>query len=545
MPRAAVYIRMSTDDQTGSPERQRSQVLPYCQRKGYEVVEVYQDLGMRGSDSSRPQFQRLLQDAQKGKFDLIVVDEQSRLSRDDTVEYMATVVHPLRKVGVFVEVVDTGRRLTWDRDDLGGQLLAFLGQYKAADESHTLGRRTATGMARKACEGKLFVGRAAYGYRYKLDAGGNRVGLEPDADAPGKVEVVRRIFDGYANRDLSLMAVVAELNAFGVPSPHGRQQWGKNTVHNILTNHVYAGSYVWGKVKQGKFFRSDGGEIRPTQKKANKSERTSSESWLVIPGQHEPLVLPELFDLVQQKLASNRSRTSPSRKKASYPLSQLLRCAHCGVPMYGTKQMSGGVKQAIYRCGSYFTQGRCGPRTVNERVVIEQIAQVLQSRLLVPAERERLEAEVRRQAEQRSGPDEQTVKGLRMKQAKLDANIAKATDNLLLMDADLIPTMQAKIRQWKQERATAQEELDRATRQSPAGSVAHVVGKVEQLVEVMKAGDPALVRTVVREAIERIDLRFEAVKKAKLTRYPLSGGVVHLRASASEDSSRSGRAAAR
>src|SRR5262245_40146826 len=109
---------MSTDDQTDSPERQLEQVLPYCQRKGYEVVEVYQDLGMRGSDSSRPEYQRLLQDAQKGRFDLIVVDEQSRLSRNDPVEYMANVALPLRNAGVFVEVVDTGRRLTWERDDL-------------------------------------------------------------------------------------------------------------------------------------------------------------------------------------------------------------------------------------------------------------------------------------------------------------------------------------------------------------------------------------------------------------------------------------------
>ena len=52
--RAAQYIRMSTDDQADSPERQRSLVLPYCERKGYIVVEVYEDLGMRGWDDARP-----------------------------------------------------------------------------------------------------------------------------------------------------------------------------------------------------------------------------------------------------------------------------------------------------------------------------------------------------------------------------------------------------------------------------------------------------------------------------------------------------------
>src|SRR4051794_8073994 len=100
--RVAVYIRMSTDDQAGSPERQRSLVLPYCQRKGYVVVDVYEDLGMRGWDDARPDFQRLMQDAKQKKFDIIVVDEQSRLCRDDPIEFAATVAYPLRGAGVAV-----------------------------------------------------------------------------------------------------------------------------------------------------------------------------------------------------------------------------------------------------------------------------------------------------------------------------------------------------------------------------------------------------------------------------------------------------------
>jgi hypothetical protein len=225
------------------------------------------------------------------------------------------------------------------------------------------------------------------------------------------------------------------------------------------------------------------------------------------------------------------------------PVNYVIGRAGTGKPMYGTKRKRQSAMEPVYRCGSDMTVGGCAPRVVTERVINEQIARVLQARLLDPVERGRLEAEVRRQAEQRSGTDEQTGKGLRAKLAKLDANIAKATNNLAILDPENIPAVQTQIRQWKQDRAAAQEELDRATRQTPAGSVAHVVGKVEQLVEVMKAGDPALVRSLMREAIERVDLRFETVKKAKLTRYPLSGGVVHLRACA--DSSNSGLTAAR
>ncbi len=79
--RALVYLRMTTDRQEDSPERQRRQTDPHCERKGYVVVDYYVDRGIRGEPDERPEFQRLLRDAQAGKGDVVVVDEWSRLSR--------------------------------------------------------------------------------------------------------------------------------------------------------------------------------------------------------------------------------------------------------------------------------------------------------------------------------------------------------------------------------------------------------------------------------------------------------------------------------
>jgi hypothetical protein len=98
-------------------------------------------------------------------------------------------------------------------------------------------------------------------YRYKK-VDGERVGLEPDTDAPEKMKTVRHIYDAYANRDLSLTAIVAELDSLSFPSPQGHSKWAKHTVHGILTNSTYAGCYVWGKVTQGKYYRCDGGAIQ-------------------------------------------------------------------------------------------------------------------------------------------------------------------------------------------------------------------------------------------------------------------------------------------
>ena len=245
MKRAAIYIRMSTEKQEDSPGRQRDFIQPYCEKKGYTVVGEYADLGRRGWDGSRPDFQRLLRDAQSGLFQVIVVDNSARLSRQNPLEYMATVAYPLKQAGVIIDSVAEGER---DPSELGGLIVMTVGQEQNSKYCQTLASDTAKGQVSKAREGKLFPGRAPYGLKYKFEDG-RRVGYE-FAD-PERVRVVRLMFDGYLNRDLSLMALVAELNALRIPTPMGGERWGTTTVHNILRNHVYAGCYVWGKAAQG------------------------------------------------------------------------------------------------------------------------------------------------------------------------------------------------------------------------------------------------------------------------------------------------------
>ena len=71
--RAASYIRMSSHRQETSPEQQRREIIELAKRKGYEIVERYIDEGISGDEiEKRPDFRRMLQDAQTGKFDVIL-----------------------------------------------------------------------------------------------------------------------------------------------------------------------------------------------------------------------------------------------------------------------------------------------------------------------------------------------------------------------------------------------------------------------------------------------------------------------------------------
>jgi site-specific DNA recombinase len=93
MKRAAIYIRVSTEAQSEkiSPEIQERDCAEYCQKKDYQVVEVYRDvekyrIGSRliepsGTRNDRPQLRRMLADADAGAFDVLIAWREDRLYR--------------------------------------------------------------------------------------------------------------------------------------------------------------------------------------------------------------------------------------------------------------------------------------------------------------------------------------------------------------------------------------------------------------------------------------------------------------------------------
>jgi DNA invertase Pin-like site-specific DNA recombinase len=106
---AVAYYRTSTDKQEHSIARQKGQVVPYARQNGYELVGEYADAGIAGDElARRGGFQKLLRDAAAGKFTTILVDEPSRLSRQDPIDFIVKVVDPLRKAGVAVDTVVSG-----------------------------------------------------------------------------------------------------------------------------------------------------------------------------------------------------------------------------------------------------------------------------------------------------------------------------------------------------------------------------------------------------------------------------------------------------
>jgi len=106
--RAVLYARVSTNNGQ-DPEMQLRDLREYCQRRGWPVVSEYVDLGISGAKERRPQLDRLIADAHKRKFEVIVVWKFDRFAR--SVSHLLRALENFRALGIeFVslsEQIDT------------------------------------------------------------------------------------------------------------------------------------------------------------------------------------------------------------------------------------------------------------------------------------------------------------------------------------------------------------------------------------------------------------------------------------------------------
>ncbi len=91
--RAAIYARVSTTGQGQSPEMQVRELREYCERRGWQIAGEYVDAGVSGAKDSRPELNRLMADAHRRRFDVVVVWKFDRFAR--------SVSHLLRALETF------------------------------------------------------------------------------------------------------------------------------------------------------------------------------------------------------------------------------------------------------------------------------------------------------------------------------------------------------------------------------------------------------------------------------------------------------------
>src|ERR1700730_10358953 len=149
--RAAIYARVSTLNGSQDPTMQTRELQEYCQRRGWQVFDCYIDNGVSGKKDSRPQLNRMMQDAHERRFSVVVVWRFDRFAR--------SVSHLLRALETF--------------DALG---IEFVSPSEQVDTSTPMGRMVFTVLGAVAeLERNLIVERVRAGLRHAR-AKGKRLG---------------------------------------------------------------------------------------------------------------------------------------------------------------------------------------------------------------------------------------------------------------------------------------------------------------------------------------------------------------------------------
>lgn len=301
--RGVIYARYSSDAQREeSIDAQIRENTAFAQRSGIEIVGTYIDRALSAKTDNRPEFQRMIKDSAKKKFDIVIVWKLDRFSRDrfDAAYYKKQ----LKKNGV--RVISATENISENPE---GILLEAMLEGYAEYFSAELAVKVTRGMVENALKGKYNGGAVTLGYR--IDENKN---YQVD---PITAPAVREMFEQYAS-GASMQEIVNNMNAMGIRSAQGNMM-SINGVTRILHNRKYIGEYKFKDVVQSG----------------------------VIPA----IIDQELFDRVQQRMTTNQKAPARHKAEEEYLLTTKLYCGHCQRMMVGESGIGrSGHTHRYYKC---------------------------------------------------------------------------------------------------------------------------------------------------------------------------------------------------
>ena len=370
MSKVAIYCRLSEEDRnklfetddSNSIQNQKAMLLQYSMEQGWEVFNIYSDDDYTGSDRNRPEFNRLLKDAEHHRFDIILCKTQSRFTRE--LELVEKYIHGLFPIwGIrFVSIVDNA-----DTANKGNkksrQINGLVNEWYLEDMSENI-RSVLTNRRQNGFHIGAF---ALYGYKKDPDRKGH---LLIDEEA---AVVVREVFTLFS-QGYGKTAIARMLNDRGIPNPteykrlHGlRYQqpkrknstlWKYFAISDMLENEIYIGNMV-----QGKY-----GSI--SYKTKQNKPRPKSE-WYRVENTHKAIIDRELWDRVQAIISQ---RAKPFDVGTVGLFARKVRCANCGYTMRSSKNRGRHYLQCSNR---HVAKDACIGSFISvdmlERIVIDEL----------------------------------------------------------------------------------------------------------------------------------------------------------------------------
>lgn len=335
--RVAIYCRLSEEDRnkqsetddSNSIQNQKSMLLQYSLEQGWEVYNIYSDDDYTGSDRRRPEFNRLLNDAENHKFDIVLCKTQSRFTRE--LELVEKYIHGLFPVwGIrFISIVDNA-----DTANKGNkksrQINGLVNEWYLEDMSENI-KSVLTDRRKNGYHIGAF---ALYGYKKDPDQKGHLI-IDEEA-----AKVVREVFTLFS-QGYGKTAIARILNDKGIPNPteykrlhdlrykQPRTQnstlWKYFAISDMLINEIYIGNMVQGKYGSVSY-------------KTKQNKPRPKDQWYRVEGTHEPIIDRELWDNVQALIAQ---KAKPFTVGQIGLFARKARCMNCGYTLRTNKQRDG------------------------------------------------------------------------------------------------------------------------------------------------------------------------------------------------------------
>jgi len=337
LQRGIIYARYSSgpNQREESIEGQIRECSEFAQNNGIQVIGSYIDRAISGRTDNRDDFQRMMKDVEKNRFDVIIVwkiDRFGRSREDIAVNKLKCRKHGVKVMYAKEHIPDGPTGIILE------SLLEGMAEYYSAELSEKIIR----GLTENALKGKVANGSVGLGYRI----GEDKLIEIDEVNAP----TVRRIFEMFSE-GFKYSEIIAKLNEMGLKTRRGGA-FNKNSLYCMLNNRKYIGEYRWRDI--------------------------------VIMDVIPPIINKELFECCQEKMRRVNRAPGGGKAKVDYLLTGKLFCGLCENTMTGESGTGRqGGKFHYYKCfGRRSKTKRCKKKTVRKDWVERLVASTIYDEVL-------------------------------------------------------------------------------------------------------------------------------------------------------------------
>lgn len=330
------YIRESTEEQDKgfSPQNQERSIKEYAKNNNINIIGIYKDLLSGTSADKRSDFQRMIKDAEKNKFEIILLYHTSRFARN--VQEARKYKEHLREE-LNIDVVSITQHFgNWNEPG------SFLNEgVNELFDAHT--SKQISFWVRSACQEKrkqgYQLGNPPFGYTKKklgFDNERNRTIYSKNWEVSEKeAKIVKKIFNLYASGDYSYADIAEEINKQKIKTKYD-YPFTYSSIKDVLKNKTYLG-YVF----------------------------SPRRDYPLLPAKHKPIISKELFEKVQEIITERRgTKGRPIAQHRFYLLQDLVYCYHCRKYLVGKENDVNArmlpkmyCKTLSFKGKEYFTYG--------------------------------------------------------------------------------------------------------------------------------------------------------------------------------------------